>query len=261
MHDAELLPHKDVARTIYHRYWIAPRERKVLARASRVVAVSRYAAAVARRALLDVPVEVIPNAVDTQAFRPRAREVEPGAPFRLLYLGRWREMKGVGLLGPLARMLGPDYRIDVTGIPDDRSVRSGLPPNVHDIGVQRGQAAVIEALHRADALIVPSLSEGFGLVAIEAMACGVPVIASRLPAMLEIIEDGGTGILCTPGAVEEFARAAGNLRANEALRALKGARARQLAVDKFGINAMVDAYLTVYHQAMACRGRQVGQRP
>lgn len=250
MHDPEARHHKGLARSIYHRYWIAPREREVLARASRVVAVSRYAATVARTTLLDLPVEVIPNAIDTERFRPRTREEKPGAPFRLLYLGRWREMKGVRLLGPLARMLGPDYRIDVTGLPDARSVRRGLPPNVHDIGVQRDSSAVIEALHRADALIVPSLSEGFGLVVIEAMACGVPVIASRLPALQEVVEDGESGVLCRPGAVEDFAEAARALRTSDALRARMGARARQHAVQRFGIDAMVDAYLSVYQRAM-----------
>lgn len=250
MHDAELRPHKGYARTMYHRHWIAPQERKALARASRVVAVSRHAADEARRILLDVPIEIIPNAVDTDFFRPRPRDAVPGEVFRLLYLGRWREMKGVRLLGPLARTLGPDYRIDVTGMPDDRSVADGLPPNVHDIGVQRDSSAVIEALQRADALIVPSLSEGFGLVVIEAMACGVPVIASRLPSLQEVIEDGESGVLCKPGAVEEFAQAARALRTSEALRASIGARARQRAVQKFGIDAMVDAYLCVYQQAM-----------
>ena len=103
IHDPALRPYKGWLRAAYHKYWIAPIERRVLRRAERVVAVSHFVADMARQTLCGVPMRVIYNGIDTEQFCPGNRVRQAGEPFRLLYVGSWTARKGVDLLGPIMR--------------------------------------------------------------------------------------------------------------------------------------------------------------
>jgi glycosyltransferase involved in cell wall biosynthesis len=95
-------------------------------------------------------------------------------------------------------------------------------------------------MHNADALLFPSRSEGHPLVAIEAVACGLPVIATRHPAVCEAIEDGINGFLCTQNNVDEFAIAA------KKLREIKRSNSINKSKPLFSIELMITQYFEAY---------------
>ncbi|MGH8279071.1 MAG: glycosyltransferase family 4 protein [Gammaproteobacteria bacterium] len=249
VHDPALRPYKGFVRAAYHHGWIAPNERRVLRRASRIVAVSHFVAETARKSLLDVPMDVIYNGVDTEQFQPSARRRLPSEPFRLLYAGTWMARKGVDLLAPIMRALGDGFELRYTGGEAAAADKKNMPANMCDIGRLRGADAVIAALHDADALLFPSRSEGFGLVAAEAMACGLPVIATRGSSLVEVVEDGVTGVLCARDDVTSFAVASRRIRDDDLVYQAMVQAARDRAIKQFSEKKMLDAYLRVWVEA------------
>lgn len=248
IHDPALHPYKGWLRAAYHRWWIAPIERCVLRRADQVVAVSRFVADMARQTLCDVPMQVIYNGIDTALFRPGSRVRQSDEPFRLLYVGSWMARKGVDLLAPIMRELGDGFELQYTGGPAAQSESAGMPANMHDLGRLSGPQ-VIAAMQDADAFLFPSRSEGLPLVAIEAMACGLPVIGVRETSLSEVIEDGVTGLLCPRDDVPAFVTAAQALAGDIQRRDGMGHAAYRAASTRFSFNSMVDAYVGHY-QAM-----------
>jgi len=207
VHHPDALSYKGWLRAAYHKYWIAPNEREIMRRATKVIAVSHFVANTAKQTLADVPIEVIYNGVDTAIFKPGNRIRSPGEPFQLLYVGSWMARKGVDLLAPIMRELGDQFELRYTGGPKAEKDKPNMPSNMKDIGRLDGDAEVARAMQSSDALLFPSRSEGFGLVAAEAIACGIPVVATRGSSLPEVIKDQETGVLCTQDDVHAFARA------------------------------------------------------
>lgn len=245
-HHPSIRPYKGFVRALYHERWIAPNERRTLHRADLIVAVSRFVADTAQRTLLDRPMTVIHNGVDVGLFVPGARVRPSGAPFRLLYVGGWKRLKGVDLLAAIMRELGDSYELRYTGGAVAAPDKSSLPANMHDIGRLEGDEAVAAAMKDVDALLFPSRSEGFSLVVVEAMSCGLPVIATRGSSLVEAIADGVTGTLCIQDDVRAFAAAiralAGDTEGHRLVR--RAARAR--AVELFSFGKMLEEYVAAY---------------
>ena len=97
---------------------------------------------------------------------------------------------------------------------------------------------------------LPELSEGFGLAALEAMAAQRPVVATRVGALPEIVEDGATGNLVTPGAVDELAARLASLAGDKPLRRSLGEAGRRRCIQEFGIDHMLDRTEAVYSEAL-----------
>ena len=251
VHSPAMAHYKGLVRASYHKRWIAPNERRVLHRADRVVAVSRHAAETARVALCDVPIDVIHNGVDVVRFAPGERHRATGDPFRLLYVGGWTALKGVDLLAPIMRALGDGFELRYTGGDAAQKDNADMPASMQDIGRLRGTDAVVAAMQGADALLFPSRSEGFGLVAAEAMACGLPVIATRGSSLVEVVADGVTGILCEQDDVAAFAEAARSLAVDPDRHAAMRLGARQRAVALFSVDTMVEAYIRIYRDLLS----------
>ena len=249
MHQAELRPYKGWLRSLYHRYWFVPTERRTLLRADSRVGVSLFAAESARRSLVDRPIEVIHNGVDVEKFRPPPQR-SAHRPLRLLYVGKWAPLKGVDLLAPIMRMLGEGFELRYTcGYTALRDYAS-MPDNMHDLGRLQGADAVVAAMHDADILLFPSRSEGFGLVAAEGMACGLPVIATLGSSLQEVVDDGVTGILCPQDDVRAFAAAIRALASDTRKWMAMSRAARQRAVEVLDQNLMVDAYVRLYNKCL-----------
>lgn len=251
VHHPDANAYKGPLRAAYHRWWIAPNERRVLRQVQRVVAVSQFVANSARHSLLDVPLQVIYNGVDTERFCPGTRQRQPGEPFKLLFVGSWMARKGVDLLAPILRQLGEGFVLHYTGGPAAQKDKAHMPSNMIDIGRLQGDATVVAAMQNADALLFPSRSEGFGLVAAEAMACGLPVIAARSASLVEVVADGQTGVLCQPDDVAAFVTATRSLAADKARYASLAQAARLQAVEHFSETTMTNAYLHLYQCATA----------
>ncbi len=249
MHHPAVRAYKGRARATYHQYWIAPNERRVLRRVDRVVAVSRFVAETARQTLLDVPMQVIYNGVDINKFRPGNRQRKPDEPFRLLYVGSWKKLKGVDLLAPIMRELGDGFELRYTGGALAERAKADVPTNMRDLGRLHGEDAVVAAMQSADALLLPSRSEGHPLVVIEAMACGLPVIATRGSSLVEVVVDRTTGTLCAEGAVNAFVEPCRKLASMHAMRASMANRARECAASNYSIGRMIDSYLMAYGAA------------
>jgi glycosyltransferase involved in cell wall biosynthesis len=98
---------------------------------------------------------------------------------------------------------------------------------------------------------LPSEQESFGLAALEAMACEVPVIASRVGGIPEVVTDGETGFLSEVGDVEKMAADAANLLANDTFRTDMGKRARESAISRYRTDVVIPQYINFYEQVLA----------
>lgn len=245
IHDPGLRPHKGWLRAAYHRWWIAPIERRTLLRANHVVAVSHFVEDMARQTLCDVPMQVIHNGIDTELFRPGNRVRRAGGVFRVLYVGSWMARKGVDLLAPIMRELGDGFELHYTGGATSEKDKSGMPLNMHDLGRLSG-AEVIAAMQDADAFLFPSRSEGLPQVAIEAMACGLPVIGMQASSLDEVVAQGKNGLLCPREDVASLARAVEILRNDEPRRYAMAKAAREEAIARFSTKEMRNAYELLY---------------
>jgi len=208
--------------------------RPVLRRA-RVVVCASSALATDARALGARDVHVIPSGVELPAGVPAPEE-----PPHLLYVGRLSEEKGVRDLADATVGLP----LTVVG---DGPLRNVLPQAVgfvpHD-----GLGPYYE---RAAAVVVPSLREGYGVVAREAMAYGRPVVATRVGGLPDAIENGVTGLLVPPGDPVALRAALELLLADPALREQLGAAARAKARTEFSWAAATRATILAYEATLA----------
>jgi len=112
------------------------------------------------------------------------------------------------------------------------------------------QPRIVDYLSASDVLLLPSDQESFGLAALEAMACEVPVIASRVGGLPEVVTDGETGYLSTVGDVDKMAADAARLLTDEKLRKEMGQRARESAIDRYRTDVVIPQYIEFYEQIL-----------
>ncbi len=183
-------------------------------------------------------VKVIHDGVDVDAFRPLEVAKRPAS---LLYVGNSDDRnKGARyLLEALAilKARGVDCRLTFV----DRPNAEMAPRMTRDLGLEdrvtfTGRLSaedLVRAYNEAQVVVSPSLYEGFGLPAAEAMACGTPVIATTAGAFPEIIADGETGLLVRPGDAGAVASAIEELLPDEPRRLSMGAAGRRRIIDRF----------------------------
>lgn len=183
--------------------------RSVLKRAGAVVAVSETLAAETAR-VLGIPanrIGVVRMPVASPAPGARATPIPPSPPLRLAFVGRLVQEKGLDvLLGAVALLAerGTDVQLVVVGAgPLEATLkaqasRAQVATRITWVGAV-APAEVGSYLVASHALVVPSRREGLGLVALEAMAHGRPVVASRVGGLVEVVQDGADGLLVEPG--------------------------------------------------------------
>jgi glycosyltransferase-like protein len=244
------------------------------------------------RALLaaDYGVEatVVRNGVDPHRFgagapgereRFRARAGAGPDTFLVLTVGGIEPRKGsITLLEAMAGVAaekngsGPRPVLAVVGghtFFDYRAYRDGALARLPEIGLVEGRdvlllgtvsEADLGAWYRAaDAFAFPSVKEGFGLVVLEALAAGLPVVASDIPVFAEYLEDGHSALLVPPGDPAALAGALGRLAGDPALRRRLADGGRPL-VDRFTWAASADAHQEIYAAAgsVPARGATIG---
>jgi glycosyltransferase involved in cell wall biosynthesis/phosphoheptose isomerase len=217
---------------------------------------------------------VIPCGVDLSQFGPEG----PVAPrreglSRLLYVGRLVERKGVGnaisAMPALARTElviagGPDAK-DLDRDPEAIRLRAlaeqdGVGDRVRLLG-RLDRARVPEMLRSADAVVCIPWYEPFGIVPLEAMACGVPVIASAVGGMIDSVVDGRTGVHVPPRDPDRFAEAASSLVADSGRRRALGRAGVERARRLYDWRRIADATAEVYEHVQRERsGRRRGLR-
>src|SRR4029079_7219446 len=116
------------------------------------------------------------------------------------------------------------------------------------------QPNIVDYLSASDVLLLPSEQESFGLAALEAMACEVPVIASRVGGLPEVVTDGETGFLSEVGDVDKMANDAAKLLSDESLRREMGKRARESAVTNYRTDIVIPRYIEFYQRVLGITG-------
>jgi glycosyltransferase involved in cell wall biosynthesis len=126
--------------------------------------------------------------------------------------------------------------------------RLGVADRVHWLGNVADPRTLLQA---SDIFVLASVGEAFGLVLAEAMACGVPVVGSRSGSIMEVVDDGRTGILSTPLDAVAFADAIERLARDVPLRAELAARAVERAREYFTVDIMVERTIAIYDRCGA----------
>jgi N-acetyl-alpha-D-glucosaminyl L-malate synthase BshA len=211
------------------------------------------------------PIEVIPNFVNCDVYTPYKDEVTraearkrlaiPGEAI-LIHLSNFRPVKRVvdvvKVFAQVAREV--PARLVLVGDGPDRSAAEWL---AHDLEIQSKihflgkQERVNELLPLADLMLLPSQLESFGLAALEAMACKVPTIATRVGGVPELIDDGVSGLLYPVGNVEDMAAGViGLLKDRDRLEVMRDA-ARKTARTRFCSTLVLPLYEAFYQRVLA----------
>ncbi|MES3035111.1 MAG: glycosyltransferase family 4 protein [Gemmatimonadota bacterium] len=175
-------------------------------------------------------VHVVPPGVDLAIWRPAERVRDAHSPVKLLFVGGDFERKG----GPL---LLDAFRTLPAGSAELHLVtRSAVTPSagvfVHH-GMTPNQPELIDLFRDCDVFVLPTVAEAFGIVAVEASACGMPVVGTAVGGLTDVIVDGETGFLMPSGDGEVLAARLQQLVADATLRARLGAATRARALSHF----------------------------
>jgi glycosyltransferase involved in cell wall biosynthesis len=216
-------------------------------------------------------ITVIPSGVDCTRFAPPSSEQKAAARREL---GLDPDQIAVASVGALELRKGHRYLLDAVGqlrerrpalrgyIAGDGSQRAALEQQVQRLGLGAsvrlmGSIGDPRTLFWAiDIFVQPSVMEGLGVALLEAMACGLPVIASRAGGMAEVIGDRHSGRLVAAADSGALARAIEQLAAAPATRLSLGAEARIHAVQNFSLEAMAHRTLALYQSII---GRKLGR--
>lgn len=240
-------------RRLAHETWLSLYEARGFKAAKAVVAVSAYAAETIQSRFQGILPVVIHNPVDTGFFSPQAapqQNVETDE-VRLFFAGDLIRRKGADLLEPILSALGPRYRLRYTA-GNRRDVALPRLPNMEALA-SLSREEMRDEYRAADICLLPSRYETFGIALAEALACGTPVVASRVAGIPEVVIDGETGYLCPPDDISEFAAAIRALASCPERRRRMGARGREDVVRRFDTKQIVGAYNTVIQDATAYR--------
>jgi phosphatidyl-myo-inositol dimannoside synthase len=241
--------------------------RRAVRRTQAVVCISSFVRSVVERdypPAPGVPCRVIPHGVDVKTFHPQLRDDEvrreygvgPNDPL-VLTVQRLYPRKGVAtFLDAAARIARerPTARFVVAGDGPDRAAldrrAAALGLSTRLIFTGAVPAARLPALYAAaDVFAFHTLHEGLGIVLLEALASGCPVVTTAAGGTLDIVRDGDTGLVVPPGDAKAFARAVVRLLGDEGLARRLRARGRQVSEAEFDWDVVVERYLEVFELA------------
>lgn len=197
------------------------------------------------------PIAVIPNFVDTETFRPGGGERLAGmfgnVHPTVVHVSNFRRLKRVDIVVDVFARLGDEVNLLLIGDGPERAEvleqveAAGLQGRVRWLGAVDGFADV---LREAAVFLLPSETESFGLAALEALSSGVPVVASAVGGLPEVVVHGETGYL--ESTVEGLTQRVSELVGDAALRARMGRAARADVLQRFRLPALVDTYESMY---------------
>ncbi len=206
------------------------------------------------------PIKIIPNFVDITRFKPdqegcdRSELASPDEKI-IVHMSNYRPVKNADDVIRIFRIVNkrmPSKLILVGDGPEAPNVlslaeRMGLKEKTIFLG---GQDMVESVLCKADLFLLPSASEAFGLAALEALACGVPVVGSIVGGLPELVTDGEVGYLEPIGDVEAMARRSIEILSDDDLRRSMSENARRLTIEKFNTRDIVKEYYRFYEEVM-----------
>lgn len=208
------------------------------------------------------PVQIIPNGVDTDVFYPAQSDIVPKTNrLRILFVGRFHDQKNLPLLFSQAAQLPPSaFELQLVGDGPER-------PRLERLAVQLAIDKAItwhgwvdrrglpDLYRSADCLVNPSIYEGMPNVVLEAMACGLPVLASRVPGNDELVIEGETGFLFDLENPDALAKILQRLITDRDLGLRLGLKARARAVENFSWRSVAEDYLALFSTEEVSMGR------
>jgi glycosyltransferase involved in cell wall biosynthesis len=249
------------ARRVQQRRWFSfvRMQARVARRLPRVISVSRSAAddVVRDFGVDDSRIAVVSNGVDPDLFRPLP-EV-PRVPGRIVTVASSDlPSKGLAFLIEAVAKLRTERKVELVIIGKggrgravkDAVARFGIGDAVHPVG-RVELLDMIRTYAEAEVAVIPSLYEGFSLPAVEAMSCGVPVVATTGSSLGEVVgEDGSGGLLVPPGDAGQLAGAIARVLDDRSLRERLSEGARRRAIDRFSWEATALATVAEYRKVM-----------
>ncbi|MBZ0265154.1 N-acetyl-alpha-D-glucosaminyl L-malate synthase BshA [bacterium] len=209
---------------------------------------------------------VIYNFVDSERFVPDrshnlCKVLRENKKPTLMHISNFRPVKHVMDVVDTFMMVREQVQVQLVMVGDgpdrikaeDKLKNSKYANDCHFLGMQRYAE---ELLPHADIFLFPSNAESFGLAALEAMACGVPVIGTDAGGLPEVVEHGKTGYLYQPGDISGMSEGCLTLLKNTDLHEGFRKAARKRAVEKFPISTVLDQYVSVYHESIDALNRE-----
>lgn len=235
----------------------------VLRRFDRVAAVSERVAEQLQQPKSHGRVQQIANGVPTPGS-PSAARLAPVTSMRnglvVGTVGRLSSEKGLSFLVQAAQKLSHDFPDTLYVLVGDGTERAALESQVRVLGLTgrvifEGERSDMQGVYASfDVFVLASLTEGMPMVVLEAMAARLPVVATRVGAIPQLIPDASFGILVEPGNAEALAEGIGTLLRDAALREHVGQNAQDRVQQFFSSARMAERYVEIYHQAFKHRG-------
>ncbi|MBW2467310.1 MAG: glycosyltransferase family 4 protein, partial [Deltaproteobacteria bacterium] len=248
--DKETRPYGPTLQKLHYSTDLLYFTRKSLEVADKVTCVSKFIAEMVKRELnYTKPIQVIYNGIDTNMFKPGG--IKKNGQVNVLFCGHPTSRKGAHLLPKIAENLNPGITIQYTRGFRNKAYRFHSPSLV-DLGSVK-YSDMPAVYMQADILVFPTLREGFGLVAAEAMACGLPVVASNCSSLPELIEESKGGYLCELNNAGEFAARINQLADSAQMRKEMGQYNRNRIEEKFTLQKMTESYRKLFEEILLSR--------
>lgn len=227
-----------------------------------VTAISHYLKDATREIFQFDEITVIPNFVCPSEYMrnpvPHLRtKLAPDDEPLLVHVSNFRPVKRpVDCVEILARVLEKNMKARLVMV-GDGSERPNAEHRARCLGVYEKcsfvgkQPKIVDYLSVSDVLLLPSEQESFGLAALEAMACEVPVVASRVGGIPEVVTDRETGFLSEVGNIEKMAEDASRLLSDVSFRHEMGTRARESALSRYRTDIVIPQYIDFYHRVLS----------
>ena len=205
---------------------------------------------------IDKEIEVVPNFIDTELYKPNKdcafrEHLAPMGEKILVHTSNFRQVKRVTDTIRIFEKVVKEIpsKLVLVGDGPDRSECERLCRQLHlcdHIKFLGKQDGLVEILNAADLFLIPSQSESFGLAALEAMSCGVPVVSSSVGGLPELIRHNETGFIAEIGDVNRMAKYAIDLLTNDRKHKLFSENSRNRAVEAFDKSKVVPMYEDYY---------------
>jgi N-acetyl-alpha-D-glucosaminyl L-malate synthase BshA len=237
-----------------------PVTRFAIAESDGVTAISQYLSRATCENFRLSSVRVVPNFVDVDYYTPGSapalrERLAPGGEKLIVHISNFRAVKRVTDCIEIFARVAREARARLVMVGDgpDAGAAAALADR---LGVADGvvfvgkQPRVVDYLAAADVLLLPSQTESFGLVALEALSCEVPVVASRVGGLPEVVDEGVSGYLRPVGDVDGMAEASLRILTDDALAARMGRAGRASAIERYTTERVIPMYLDYYQEVL-----------
>lgn len=247
--DQAFSSYKSLFQKIYHHLWITQLEKQSIKNASCITTVSQYTSNRAREIFGVTDIKAIYNGINQEIFQTNNQKIREfkNPKFKLLFVGNSSIRKGFDLLPMIMDELGEQYELFYTATPPKNLT---IPKNMKQLPYQKTVFDLAQTYNSMDALIFPSRLEGFGLVVAEAMACGLPVIATNSSALPELIEHKRNGLLCDQDNILSFVNAVKFMKDHPHQAKIYSEQSILKVKKLFTVEKMIQSYITLYEEVL-----------